>query len=217
LFGSFASPPAAATIAPNRIDVFAIDTAGLLRYKWNGYVVSGPQAWQPSGNQWEFVPVTLATAPVVVSRRPWSLDLFGVAGDNGMVRVRFSATVGGPLRITLAEYLGGEFTSPPVVQSLAPSHVAVFGLASNGEVVMREWFEGPPGTLGNWTSPGWVRVADSTSLVSAPAILRDGKSIEVVGILGEGNDIIHYSQRHLSGAGWQLASFGVPINTFLDR
>src|SRR5262249_27597090 len=113
--GTFDSPPAAVSWAPNRIDVFGLGTDDSLYHQsWNGSVWSG---WEPLGGVFH-------SAPAAVCWGPNRIDVFGLGTDGSLYHKAWD----GAWRPSPKDYepRGGVFNIP-VVAPLVPFSPAQHG------------------------------------------------------------------------------------------
>lgn len=154
--GGMGGPPAAASWAAGRLDVFALGFGGVMYHNsWNGsawqtgwdslgIAVNGPPPPPPGGHSGGAPAVSFQGAPAVVSRGPYRLDLFCVGTDNGMYHRAYGPHISGLVGSTADvvhewdpewEKLDGTFiSSPPVVVTWGADRMDVFGAGADGGI-----------------------------------------------------------------------------------
>ena len=152
---SIASAPAAASWAPDRLDVFAAGSGGSLSHKWwNGqsWSVGWESLGQPSGG--------FTGGPAAVSWGPGRVDVFA-RGTDGSLRHRWWNGSGWDAW----EDLGGNLASAPAVTSWGTNRIDVFARATSG-ALQHKWWNGT-GWSG-WESLGGIVLGDPAAVAWAP-------------------------------------------------
>ena len=176
---SIASAPAAASWAPDRLDVFAAGSGGSLSHKWwNGqaWSVGWENLGQPSGG--------FTGGPAAVSWGPGRVDVFA-RGTDGSLRHRWWNGSGWGAW----EDLGGNLASAPAVTSWGTNRIDVFARATSG-ALQHKWWNGT-----GWS--GWESLGGA--VVGDPAAVAWGPNRVDVFVRGTDNVLWH---RWWNGVGW---------------
>ncbi len=151
--------PAVSSWAPGRLDVFTVDTNGVLEHKWfNG--TNWNAGWETLG---EPPGGALIGNVAAVSWGPYRIDVFGLAANGDIVHQWWDGTswsgwkdeIGHPAGLTVG---------PPSVASWGPGRLDVFTRGSNG-AVYHAWYAG--GAWHYWESLGG-------NIIGAPAAVSWG-------------------------------------------
>lgn len=119
LGGIFTSPPAAAALGADRLEVFGLGTDYALYHKsYNAQADAKGNHWSPA---WENLGGDFTSTPVAISPANDRVDVFGLGPDQGMLHRTRTGTVW-----SAWEELGGCFTSPPVVLPAGPDTFDIF-------------------------------------------------------------------------------------------
>lgn len=175
--GGLGSGPAAASWAPNRLDVFARGSDGRVKHLW------GAQAW--SG--WEDLGGGTPSEPGAVSWGPNRIDLFVRGGDNQLWHEDWNGSAWSGW-----EPLGGQITSGPAVASWASGRLDIFARGTDGIVWQKSW----TGAWSGWTSVGGLLTGNPA------AVSQSANSIDVV-VRGVDDHVWHNSWTGSAWAGWQ--------------
>jgi hypothetical protein len=182
LGGSFGSGPAVASWAPNRMDVFAADSAaGTIWHRaWNG---TGWFDWQNLGG----IAAAAGTGPAAVSWGPNRVDVFVRGLDNQLWHMWWNGTSWQGW-----EPLGGVLTSSPTVSSWGSGRLDVFARGQDGAI----WHRAFAGSWYDWQSVGGFAT-------SAPAATSWGSGRIDFFVRGGDNGLWHQWWDGRAWSGWQ--------------
>ena len=169
LGGVFASPPVAASMNADRVDVFGLGTDYALYHRF-----FDGTAWSPG---WESLGGDLTSPPAVVAQ-PDRLDVFVLAADHSMTQRSWTAA-GWSDWITL----GGCFTTAPVAVVGAFGRIDLFARGPDGMLYKSAFVNS---AWSDWTLLGGPLLAQPIS-ASAPSAVRwgaDNLNVFVVGYDG---------------------------------
>jgi hypothetical protein len=146
--GSVSGAASAASWAPNREDVFAVDNGSLV-HKWGDgdYWSAG---WEDLGRP----SVRLVGAPASVSWAPGRIDVFA-RGSDGTLRHKWYDK-----QWSSWENLGGHLISAPTVTTWGVNRLDVFGTGPGG-VLMHKWWNN---AWSGWESLGGGVVGDPAAV-----------------------------------------------------
>jgi hypothetical protein len=130
LGGVLSSRMAAASWAPDRLDVFVRGTDSALYHRWR----SGAGAWSPAGHQWERLGGILTSRPTVVARAANRLDVFVRGLDLALWHRAWNGAAW-----SAWQSLGGVLTSAPVAVARTASAIDVFVRGTDRALWMRSW------------------------------------------------------------------------------
>jgi hypothetical protein len=147
--GAFVGAPAAASISPNRLDVFVRgNNSHLMHRSWTG------SAW----SKWEDLGGELADSPACVSGDSRRMDCF-VRGknDSELWHITWNGA-----KWSAWEKVGGAFAGAPAASSKSVNRVDVFVRGTNSHLMHRYW---KANAWSNWEDLG-SELADSPACVS---------------------------------------------------
>ncbi len=177
LGGTLTSKPAAASMSPGRLDVFARGGSGQLVQKY---------ARDGSWSAWTHLGGSFRGAPTVVSWGSRRLDVFVTGDDSALWHRWFDGS-----RWSGWERLGGSLASAPSAVAMTAGRLDVFARGSDGTLQHTYY---PAG--GRWS--GWNSLGGALHSEPAAASTADG-SIDVL-VRGDDGQLRH--NRYLRGRGW---------------
>lgn len=205
LDGVFRGPPAVASWGPDRLDIFALNSDGMMLHKaWTG------SAWWPSQIGWEPMGKGIFTSPpTVVSWGPNRLDIFGIGTDYAMYHRAWTGSAWWPSP-TEWEHLGvppqppgvtahvlTRFEGPPAVASWGPNRLDIFALDDSYTIHHKAW------TGSAWwpSQTGWEPLGRLYS--SPPAVTSWGP--DRLDIFAIGTDKAMHHKAWTGSAWWPAA------------
>ena len=202
--GIFSSPPAVASYAANRLDVFARGTNNAMYHKaWNG------GAWVPE-TDWDNLGGAFSGPPAVASWGNNRLDIFAIGTDNAMHHFVWAGGAWIPPP-TGWENLGGVFNSPPAVASWGNSRLDIFGVGTDNAMHHKAW----NGAAWLPSKTGWDALGGGFN--STPAVTSYGSNrLDVFG-LGNNNAMYHKAWNGAwlpSQTGWDALGDPFPAGVF---
>lgn len=176
LGGLITAKPAAVSMTPGRVDVFARGGSGQLLQK---YAVDG--RWSP----WVHLGGSFSGAPTVVSWAPGRLDVFARGNDGRLLHTWFAAG-----RWFAWESLGGALASSPSAVSMTVGRLDVFARGTNGALQHLYY---PGGRWSGWSSLGGTLFSEPAAVSRA-----DGQ----LDVLVRGGDGALRLKSFVRGTGW---------------
>jgi hypothetical protein len=186
LGGTLVGAPAAASMAPGRLDAFVRGTDNAL---WHYWYESGVWRADTQGSDGG-----LTSAPAVASWGPGKLDIFVRGADYALHHIGYDAAAGG---WASWENLGGYLTSAPAVASSRPGRLDVFVLGGGGTLWRRTYDGGWQG----WSPLGQPPGGGTWKFDPAATKSADGGGVDVF-LVGPGNDLLTNRFSVGSGPAW---------------
>ena len=190
---SYGFSPAAVSMTPGRIDLFAIgDDRGM----WRDVSVAGPNwiGWLANTGAGAF-----SSGPAAVSMSPGRIDVFALGDDRDMWH---NAWLGGPDWTGWTPDTGaGAFASGPAAESMDPNRVDLFALGDDLAMYHNVWDGGP-----DWI--GWTADTGDGAFTSEPAAVSMSPGRLDVFALGMDRQMLHNAWFGTGWTGW-VADTGV--------
>jgi peptide methionine sulfoxide reductase MsrB len=187
LGGPITAPPAVASWAPHRLDVFAAGTDNQLDHKW----------WDGSiWHNFQTLGGTFKEGPAAVSWGPNRIDVFVRGMDDHLGHLWWDGS-----QWRGWQDLGGPLASGPAVSSWAPNRLDVFAKGSAGQLV-HKWWDGS--TWHNWQTLGGT-------FKEAPAVVSWGPNRIDVFVRGTDDHLGHLWWDGNQWRGWE--DLGGPLTS----
>jgi hypothetical protein len=175
LGGPINAPPAAASWAPHRLDIFSTGADGKLNHKW----------WDGSvWHNWQTLGGVFKGGPAAVSWGPNRIDVFVRGTNDHLMHLHFSDSQWSDWKD-----LGGTLTSAPAVSSWAENRLDVFAAGPGGKL-QHKWWDGAK--WHDWQTLGGV-------FKGGPAAVSWGSNRIDVFVRGTNDHLMHL---HFSDSQW---------------
>jgi len=187
LGGPLTAPPAVASWAANRLDVFSAGSDQKLNHKW----------WDGSAwHNWQTLGGVFQGGPAAVSWGPNRIDVFVRGTDNHLGHFFWNGS-----QWNGWEDLGGPIGSAPAVSSWAVNRLDVFAAGANGQL-QHKWWDGAK--WHDWQTLGGV-------FKGAPAAVSWGDNRIDVFVRGTDDHLGHLFWNGSQWKGWE--DLGGPIGS----